>query len=154
MATELTPLQKIEARQAINDLNTDFCQFLDHGRLIELVDLFTEDAYYAHGERVTRGRDEIRDLFERRSAKGVRTARHMYGSLKVELITADQATGQSVCMTFAADALPPIVPASVYLVADFNDEYVRCSDGRWRIAKRQIERIFMDPDNAGPVGQK
>ena len=69
------------------------------------------------------------------------------------MIDANHATGSSVCITFAADAAPPVVPASVHLVADFFDEYVRCADGRWRISKREIERIFVDPSNSGPVGQ-
>jgi SnoaL-like domain len=153
MAAELERIARVEARLAIEDLNTDFCHYLDHDDIAHLLDLFTEDACYSHGSRVSTGLIQVRALFDRRSANGIRTARHMYSGLKVNLLTADRATGQSVCMTFARDSAPPITPAIPYLVADFIDEYIRCSDGRWRIAKRHIERIFVDPANPGPVGQ-
>lgn len=38
-----------------------------------------------------------------------------------------------------------------HLVADFEDRYRLCDDGRWRIAERHIRRIFEAPDNPGPV---
>jgi len=63
-----------------------------------------------------------------------------------------RAAGQSVCLTFGANARPPVSPAEPYLVADFTDEYRRCSDGRWRIQKRHIERIFTAQSNKGPEG--
>ena len=154
MASELTSQDKLEIRAALEDLNTNFCHYLDHNELDRLVDLFTEDADYSHGSRHSSGRDEIRTLFDRREAAGERTARHMQTGLKLDIVDNDNARGQSVCMTFAENAAPPITPAMPYLVADFIDEYVRCNDGRWRFKKRHIERIFMDPANEGPVGQK
>lgn len=141
----------IEARLALIDLNTDFCHYLDHGDIEALAMLFTEDAYYAHGSRVSRGRGEIHALFQGR-ASGVRTARHLYSGLKINFDADDAARGSSTCMTFAANAEPPIIPATPYLVADFHDLYQRCEDGRWRIASRVIERIFLDESNSGPVG--
>ena len=52
-----------------------------------------------------------------------------------------EATGSSVCLSFAADGLPPL-PARPFLVGDFVDRYRREDDGRWRIAERRIERVF------------
>ncbi|MDE0929168.1 MAG: nuclear transport factor 2 family protein [Halioglobus sp.] len=153
MAVELEALARLEARLAIEDLNTHFCHYLDHNKVDLLVGLFTAEAYYAHGSRVSVGVEKIRSLFDARLSAGVRTARHMYSGLKVELVAADRARGTSVCMTFAQNAAPPITSAVPYLVADFFDEYVREDDGCWRIAKRRIERIFIDPSNKGPVGQ-
>ena len=152
MATELERLRLIEDRLAIEALNTDFCIHLDHGDIDALVALFTADAFYAHGQRVSVGRNAIRALFDQRASAGIRTSRHMYSGLKTKL-AGDRASGLSVCMTFAQDAAAPIVPAIPYLVADFVDEYQLCEDGQWRIAKRQINRIFMDASNAGPVAQ-
>jgi hypothetical protein len=31
---------------------------------------------------------------------------------------------------------------------------VRGDDGKWRFKERHIHRIFVAPDNAGPLGQK
>ncbi|MFW2369019.1 MAG: nuclear transport factor 2 family protein [Desulforhopalus sp.] len=152
METYLEKLERIEIRLALEALNTDFCHFLDYGKIDELVELFTEDAMYSHGSRISRGRNEIRQLFDARTAEKVRTSRHMQTGLKIILQNSRQASGKSVCMTFASDGPPPISPASPYLVADFIDKYQFCADGRWRIEKRHIERIFTSPDNKGPVG--
>lgn len=154
METYLEKLERIETRLALEALNCDFCHFLDHGKIDALVDLFTEDAHYSHGARISEGRDQIRALFDARTAEMVRTSRHMQTGLKITLQNSMQAVGKSVCMTFACDGPPPISPATVFLVADFIDEYVQCSDGRWRISKRHIERIFTSLDNKGPVGSE
>ena len=152
METYLEKLERIETRLALEALNSDFCHFLDHGMIEELVGLFTEEARYSHGSRVSKGRDQIRNLFDARTADRVRTTRHMQTGLKITQQNTRQAFGESVCMTFACDGPPPISPASVFLVADFIDEYQYCPDGRWRINRRHIERIFTSPDNKGPIG--
>jgi len=153
MALELDRLAHLEARLAIEDLNTDFCHYLDHGEVEKLISLFTSDATYSHGTRLSLGASQIRALFTQRASIGVRTARHMYSGLKVNFVSSTMATGQSVCMTFANNSHPPISPAIPFLVADFSDEYIRESGGRWLIAKRHIERIFVAPENSGPIGQ-
>jgi hypothetical protein len=153
MATDSERLSRLETRLALEELNTNFCFFLDHGQIDKLLLLFTADAHYSHGTRVSRGRNEIATVFARRSEAGPRTARHMYSGLQVQTHSADRATGTSVCMTFACDGQAPIVPATPYLVADFIDEYTRESDGVWRIASRHIERIFVADGNKGPVAQ-
>jgi len=76
----------------------------------------------------------------------------MQTGLKIVLLNSQEATGRSVCLTFACDGPPPISPATPFLVADFIDEYQYCADGRWRIRNRHIERIFTASDNKGPVG--
>jgi hypothetical protein len=76
----------------------------------------------------------------------------MQTGLKITMKSAELAEGYSVCMTFACDGIPPISPATPFLVADFIDEYQHCQDGRCRISKRHIERIFTASDNKGPVG--
>lgn len=152
MATYLERLERLEAKMAIEALNVDFCYYLDHNLVEELVDLFTEDARYSHGPRLSCGRAEIRALFARRASGGTRTSRHLQTGLKITLSTARQASGTSVCLTFACDGHPPISPATPFLIADFIDDYLLCADGRWRIHKRDIVRIFTASDNKGPVG--
>jgi len=150
MEAELKPEELVVIRLALTDLNNDFCYFLDNGLVDELVDLFCEDTVYTHGERVSIGRDEVRQLFAGRRGAQNRTSRHIQSGMRFQVADRNSATGQSVCLTFGADAQPPISPADPYLVADFTDEYRHCSDGRWRIQKRHIERIFVADDNKGP----
>ena len=73
--------------------------------------------------------------------RGPRTSRHIYSGLRFEIESERDATGTSVCLSFAADGLPPL-PAKPFLVGDFVDRYRRGDDGRWRIAERRIQRVF------------
>jgi hypothetical protein len=152
-AQELTPLERLEIRAAIEDLNTAFCYYLDHDEVEPLIDLFTDDVYYTHGARVTRGKADLEKVFRSRSAHAKRTSRHLYSGLRIEIETKNRARGGCVCMTFGAYGTPPIEPAIPILVADFQDVYVRGTDGKWRIKERHIHRIFVAPNNTGPVGQ-
>lgn len=154
MAPALTPLERIEIRLALEDLNTAFCYHLDHDDVDALLDLFVDDVYYTHGSRVSRGKAELEQVFRSRSATQRRTARHLYSGLKLEIESTTAARGTSVCMTFGAYGDPPLSPAIPTLVADFVDAYVRDADGRWRFKERHIHRIFVDPANTGPLGEK
>ena len=142
--------QRLQIRLAIEDLNTAFTRSLDHNRVEELADLFTPDALYTHGSRESRGRSAILALFKARGSR-VRTARHLYSGLVVEIEDSSHARGKCVCVTFAFDGPPPARGTIPHLVADFEDRYLLCSDGCWRIAERHIERIFEATDNPGPV---
>ena len=152
METQLERLEQVEKQLALNALNTDFCHFLDYNMTEELADLFTKDARYSHGKRLSVGREEIRKLFTDRTSTRNRTSRHMQTGLKITFTGQQSAEGKSVCMTFACDGSPPISPATPFLVADFVDEYKFCDDGKWRFHKRHIERIFTAAGNTGPVG--
>ena len=153
MAADLDELEKLKIRVALEDLNTAFCYHLDHNEVEPLIDLFADDVYYTHGSRVSRGRAELAKVFRGRSTAQVRTSRHMYSGLKIEIESATRARGTSVCMTFGAYGEPPLSPAVPTLVADFVDAYERGGDGRWRFKERHIHRVFVAPDNTGPLGQ-
>lgn len=152
MATELSADKSQQIEVALRALNADFCYYLDHRETESLVDMFTEDAVYTHGTRSSQGRAAIKRLFVERNAPGTRTARHFQSGLRIQVLDERKARGQSVCLTFAADTLPPVAPATPTLVADFIDEYQYCSDGRWRICNRHIERIFTASASDRPVG--
>ena len=143
MAIELSRQETTEIRTALADLNAAFAYHLDHGELEALVDLFSEDALYTHGERRSEGRQEIETLFRRRTAAGPRTSRHIYSGLRVEIDSHELARGSSVCLSFAADGLPPL-PATPFLVADFIDVYILSADKKWRIRERHINRVFVN----------
>jgi hypothetical protein len=154
VAAVLTSLERLEIRAALEDLNTAFCYHLDHNDVDALLELFVDDVFYTHGSRVSRGKAELEQVFRSRSAAQTRTARHLYSGLKLDFESATHARGTSVCMTFGQYGEPPLSPAIPTLVADFVDAYVRGDDGRWRFKERHIHRIFVAPDNTGPLGQK
>lgn len=152
METELTT--RLSDYRSIEVLNKQFCYFLDRCMNAELLDLFTDDAYYRHGSRISRGREEIAAVFAIRVSGSPRTARHVQTGLLIDFHGDGIARGSSCCVTFAADSVPPIVGTQPLLVADFDDDYRKCSDGRWRIERREIERIFVAEGNSGPVASK
>lgn len=141
MTARLTQEARLEIRLALEDLNAAFTHHLDHGDIPALVALFTSDALYTNGPRESRGHAAIEELFRQRVAKGPRTSRHIYSGLRFEIQSEREATGTSVCLSFAADGLPPL-PIKPFLVGDFVDRYRREPDGRWRIAERRIQRVF------------
>jgi hypothetical protein len=143
----MTDLERISIRLALEDLNAAFAFHLDHNQLEPLVDLFSVDALYLHGTRRSDGRSAIRNLFTTRAAGGIRTTRHCYSGLQIDIEDDRNAKGRSVCVTFAANAAPPISNTAPYLVADFIDEYLLDSDQKWRIARREIHRIFATPES-------
>ena len=154
MAAALSELERLAIRAALEDLNTAFCYHLDHDDVDALLELFVDDVYYTHGSRVSRGKPQLEEVFRSRSATAKRTARHLYSGLKLDIESATRARGTSVCMTFGQYGEPPLSPAIPTLVADFVDEYMRGDDGRWRFKERHIHRIFVAPDNTGPIGQQ
>jgi hypothetical protein len=133
---------RLTIRLAIEDLNAAFAYHLDHNQIEPLVDLFTANARYSHGERRTEGREALRALFIARTAAGVRTTRHLYSGLRIDIHDERTASGHCVCMAFAANQAAPIGFCAPHLVADFIDRYVLGTDGRWRIEQRDIQRIF------------
>lgn len=147
-------LDSLHIRLALQDLNNEFGYLLDHNDIDRLVDLFTDDAVYTHGIRRSKGRAEIRAVFESRTAAGPRTSRHLATGLILQIESESAARGSSVCLTFAVDGIPPITPATPFLVADFVDQYRLCADGRWRFLAREIHRVFAAEGNSGPAGGK
>ena len=129
MAARLTGLEQLTIRVALEDLNT-------------------------HGNRISHGKAELEQVFRSRSATNPRTSRHLYSGLKLDIESATRARGTSVSLTFGQYGEPPLSPAIPTLVADFVDAYVCGEDGRWRFQERHIQRIFVAPDNTGPLGQK
>lgn len=154
MAAVLAQSEHALIELALRKLNADFCYYLDHLQTEQLANLFTEDALYTHGARESRGRDAIRTLFDSRNETGTRTSRHIQSGLRFEIHSEQSAQGNSVCITLVADRAPPIPHTTINLVADFTDVYTKNKDGEWRIQRRHIERIFVAPGNAGPVGAK
>ena len=142
MGAALTASATQAIRLELEELNAAFAYHLDHNDIAALTDLFAVDALYTNGDRISRGRAEIEQLFRNRTAQGPRTSRHLYSGLRLSIESLSSAGGWSVCMSFAANGLPPL-PAKPFLVADFEDRYQLDADGSWRFAERHIHPIFV-----------
>ena len=133
---------------ALRALNDAFIRHIDRDEVDALVALFTADALYVSGGRRVEGADELRAYFQARTAQGPRTSRHFYAGLHVTYPEPDLAHASSNWMSFAQNGTPPLSPPLPFLVADFEDVYVRSPDG-WRIRQRRIVPVFRHAPAAG-----
>ena len=136
-------------RSQISTLIAEFAWRIDHdeGRLVE--DLFTEDGRYGMVGYPVQGRAAIKDLYDRRRARGPRTSRHLFDNLYLHpTSTQDCARVTSVLTLHAADGPPPH-PLRPVLVADYDDVCHRGPDGRWRFHSRDATLLFAAPQPEG-----
>lgn len=138
-------------RSEIEALNAEFAYLIDHDQSELVADLFTIEGIYARstGERSV-GRDAIRAGYQKRKDKGPRTARHVFSNLRLTPREDGRVGGNCILTLFAEDGLPPR-PANPLVVADYDDIYECCEDGRWRFAERTITWIFVREGASSPL---
>jgi uncharacterized protein (TIGR02246 family) len=126
-------LQRLEDRQAINQLFIDYGEHLDAGDFDAYAELFAEDGEVLLGPMGrAKGRAEIKELMTATLADRVGSTFHIVSSPRVEL-DGDQATA-TVMWSVAAmgdDGL-----ARVTMVGHHIDRLVRV-DGRWYFQRRK-----------------
>jgi uncharacterized protein (TIGR02246 family) len=135
---------RLDDRLAIERLNKEFGHQLDRGDADGFAALFTRDALYTNGDRVSKGRDAVREFYIGRTAGGERTSRHFATGLIITFDGQDWASGISVCATYSALGRPEIRSTIPAVIADFEDRYERV-EGCWLIAVRHIRPIFRAP---------
>jgi hypothetical protein len=136
--------QQLMVRLELEELNAEFAYLIDHNRSEEVADLFTEDGSYGRstGERST-GRPAIRAAYAQRKDRGARTARHIFTNLRLTYESETRVSGRCILTLFAADGAPPHV-ADPFLVADYDDIYLKGDDGRWRYFSRTVTWVFTE----------
>lgn len=128
-------------RQAIEALNAAFAWVVDHRWGAGVSELFLEDGVYAAPGLELRGRREIARFYTERRARGRRTSRHVFTNLHLLGAGPETAAAAVILTLYAQDGDGPL-PASPIAIMDYEDEYVRDSDGRWRYARRNVIPAF------------
>lgn len=141
--------QRLVARVAIEELNARFAQCLDEADYDGLPALFTADARYVSGARELHGGEGVRAFFAERARLGARTTRHLGTSLQLRFEGTCSARGHSVWLSFACNEPAPVAKVTPFMVADFDDLYVRGDDGAWRLHERRITPAFHEPALVG-----
>jgi hypothetical protein len=136
----------LDVRIALHELVNEFAYLVDFGPAETIADLFVEEGWYGWGEKRSAGREAIRETYRQRTARGLRTARHLTTNLRLSMVGDNEAHGQSIWLIFGEDGPPPH-PAVPLLVADVHDVYVR-QGGRWLFQSRQLEDVFVAPHRA------
>ena len=88
-----------------------------------------------------------------RTARDIRTARHIYTNFRLKIQGENTATGTTIMLLFAKDGPPPHSPDPLK-VSDFEDVYVRDAVGIWKYKSRTIRPLFRNPDKQSiiPLG--
>jgi uncharacterized protein (TIGR02246 family) len=143
--------EELMIRLEIESLNAEFAYLIDHDRSDEVADLFTEDGVYRRSTgEASSGREAIRRSYRIRADQGQRTARHIFSNLRLTMKNERLAHGTVILTLFAHDGTPPL-PADPMLVADYDDVYVLCDDGRWRYRERTVTWLFRRAGARSPL---
>jgi ketosteroid isomerase-like protein len=110
-------------------------------------EFYAEDGLFAVGPQERRGPKQIREFYEARAKRGVRTVRHVLTNFRVVPLDDDgvvRATG--TVSLYAGDAAPPLPSKPAALMADLINEYVRAVNGRWLYKLHRLIPIFVGDD--------
>ena len=139
------PADSFETRSAIEALNAEFAWLIDHDHSDQVAELFVADGQYTAPGKEVVGRDAISAAYRDRSARGIRTSRHIFTNLRLQQLANGRVGGTSIMLLFGEDGPPPH-PAKPLGVTDYDDVYVCEHDGKWRYASRRVTPLFEDPD--------
>ena len=141
------------ARDEIEALTIEFWHLVDHEDGVGVAELFTEDGVYSVANGQNAGRAAIAESYRLRSARGPRLSRHVQTNLRVTFASATEARGLSILTLWADDGEAPLHLQMPISVTDVEDEYVKESDGAWRIRHRHLRQVFLgDRPGVLPMG--
>jgi ketosteroid isomerase-like protein len=124
---------------AIERLLTDFAFFADRGDGAALGELFLEEAILTVGGRDLHGPRQIADDCRRRFTDPHRRTRHLWTNLRIDHDHDAVIATMALQLTFEQST--PALPVQLR-VNDLHDEFRKDSGGRWRFARRRIERAM------------
>ena len=110
-------------------------------------ELYVEDGIFAVGPQERRGRKAIREFYEARAKRGVRTARHILTNFRVLPGSRDsERRAIGIVSLHAGDKAPPLDSKPAVLISDLVNEYVREGDGVWRFKSHLLRPVFVGDD--------
>ena len=151
---EPTRIARATLRAEIEELVVENAYLLDRGRFDEILDTYAEDCevtrilppFDESAERETiRGRTAVAKQYASPVLwpKTPRTMRHVLSNLRLGPLEGDRVAA-TVCWTGYRFEGRGLSVANPMAVGDYEDEYQRCADGRWRIHRRRIVIAFLN----------
>lgn len=128
-------------RCEIEALVTEHAWMQDHHQTHRLAELYTEDGRYLGVGPDLIGRGAITAYGEKRASMTQRRARHLVSNLRLVADGAKRIRGGCMVTLFRSDG-EALTPAEPIAVADAQDIYVLCDDGKWRLQERRIVLAF------------
>jgi hypothetical protein len=103
---------------------------------------YTPDCVYQMTEHRMDGPAAVQAYYDFRSSRGDRLVRHVLTNLRAQVYSPDSASVEGVLTVYAADGKPVLPTAAPILVADNSADFVRGSDGVWRMKVHRIDALF------------
>jgi hypothetical protein len=134
-------VRELVERQAIVDVINDYCHYVDLKDFDTMVEkVWAPDGSDAHGERLVKGREAIRDWYEREGTSNLSSNVHAISNVMVQR-DGERATMISLVLSWAwtkeTDGAGPLRPADYATASRYNDELSKYPEG-WRIDRRFV----------------
>jgi hypothetical protein len=144
VATALSPLQRLEIREACERLALDYSHFADTQRMDEWSQLFAEDGELVLFGQTFRGPAAIRAAVGAgRGASALSV--HAISNQRIDIESEDAASATVYILAFTGErkdggpaAMSTVAPA---MVGIYHDAYRRTSTG-WKFARRAFEPLI------------
>jgi 3-phenylpropionate/cinnamic acid dioxygenase small subunit len=145
-------LERALLRSELEELVVESAYLLDRQRFDELIELHTEDCrvirplapFTGEVEETIEGRAGLARQYDGPAwPKNPRTMRHVVANLHLETVETDRVTATVVLIGFRYEGAG-VSLAEPMMVGDYEDEYQRGSDGRWRINRRRIHVAYLN----------
>lgn len=135
-------IARLEALEAIRDLDARYCRALDDSDWDTLVSLFTDDGEFIGLSRA-RGHAELRTFFAGLAGAGLTAFWHHVSNLEITLDGTDLAGARSLLWQPCVQDGVPNIAAGRYT------DTLRRVDGIWRYATKQVSFDYFVPLTEG-----
>ncbi|MCW5770150.1 MAG: hypothetical protein KIT16_00840 [Rhodospirillaceae bacterium] len=123
-------------------LAIDYWFDVDHHWGAAAHDYYLEDGTFAIGDRIFRGRSEIRQFYAWRRGRGARVARHCITNFRILATSEDAVEAISLLTLYAADGAPILPSTPPIQISDVFERCRRDADGRWKYVSRRLVPLF------------
>jgi hypothetical protein len=150
-AEKSLPAIALELQQFV----AEFCHELDNDGE-NIIAFYFEDGAFVVGGNTYRGHAGVARFYADRLEKvrtqqkdGVRTARHTFVNLRMEVRDLDNATLNFINLTYTGEGRPPIVDVGgPAVISDCRMVCRRDADGKWRLKRFEGDTIFLGGNDA------
>lgn len=130
----------VQARHACLDVIDAFFRRVDTGNAARTVDLFTSDGELVLGQTSLSG-ESLAKAMEVRQNDSDKRGHHVPATSSFRLISDREAEAQTYLHLYRDAEQQPDKPPVARALTLLTDRFVRGDDGRWRIARRQVDII-------------
>ncbi|MBB3053196.1 ketosteroid isomerase-like protein [Prauserella isguenensis] len=134
----LDRVARLEALEAIRDVDARYCRALDDGDWDTLVSLFTVDGEFVGLSRA-RGHAELRSFFAGLAEAGLTAFWHHVTNLEITLDGPDEARARSLLWQ------PCVQDGVPHIAAGHYTDTLRRVDGDWRYVTKQVSFDYFVP---------